>query len=297
MSIQWPLVLFSTLAGCGGALMIFACIAEYAAVGYKSRCRSTIISLILLVCGGVFSIMHLAQPANVMAAAANLGSFSAISMELIFLALTFVLVLVYAILLKKGDASTSHKGIALCCAISGALLALVTGSGYVIPAMPAWNTPLLPLAYLGSACAMGAFLFVLLLASEVADANIVKRFSQYTLIIAIISACLMVGYAFSIGAAPYQDHTGLTLGFVLSGAAAPLFWLGIVACGSVLTIVAAAKMRRADDDTDGKGSKSLTTMAIAGFTGSAVGAICLRCLMWMVGIGLYESLSRVVIGH
>ena len=83
MSIQWPLLVFSLLAGSGGALLAFTGVAEATGVAKKTRNAAVACALVLLVVGGCASVVHLAQPANIMAAAANVFSFSGISVELI----------------------------------------------------------------------------------------------------------------------------------------------------------------------------------------------------------------------
>ena len=79
MDIQWPLVVFGLLAGCGGATLAFVGLSEFLGIGRNARRPAALAALALLMVGGCASVAHLAQPANIMAAAANVLSLSGIS--------------------------------------------------------------------------------------------------------------------------------------------------------------------------------------------------------------------------
>ncbi len=103
MEIQWPLVIFGLLAGCGGATIAFIGISEILGVGKKARIPAAIAAIILLIVGGCASVLHLGQPANIMAAAANVFSFSGISVEMIALGLNVIVAVVYLLLARSGN--------------------------------------------------------------------------------------------------------------------------------------------------------------------------------------------------
>ena len=67
MAIQWPLLIFSLLAGCGGVTLASAGVAELLGVAKKTRFIAVVVALVLLIVGGCASVLHLAQPANIMA--------------------------------------------------------------------------------------------------------------------------------------------------------------------------------------------------------------------------------------
>ena len=97
MAIQWPLVIFSLLAGAGGALLAFVGLSGVLGLAKKARVPAAVGALVLLVVGGCASVAHLAQPANIMAAAANVFSFSGISVELIMLGVNAIVAAAKAI--------------------------------------------------------------------------------------------------------------------------------------------------------------------------------------------------------
>lgn len=86
MDIQWPLVLFSLIAGTGGSLFAFVALSELVGGKDKTRFAATVTALVLIVVGGCLSMLHLASPQNAFAALTNIFSFSGISIELMLLA-------------------------------------------------------------------------------------------------------------------------------------------------------------------------------------------------------------------
>ena len=85
MDIQWPLVLFSLIAGTGGSLFAFVALSELVGGKGKTRFAATVTALVLIVVGGCLSMLHLASPQNAFAALTNIFSFSGISIELMLL--------------------------------------------------------------------------------------------------------------------------------------------------------------------------------------------------------------------
>ena len=159
MEIQWPLVLFSLIAGTGGSLFAFVALSELLGGKEKTRFAATVTSLVLIVAGGCLSMLHLASPQNAFAALTNIFSFSGISIELMLLGLTFVVALAYAIVVKRLRNALAAKALAVVGGILGLALGYFCGHGYVIEAQPTWMHESLPLAYFGTALACGAFAY------------------------------------------------------------------------------------------------------------------------------------------
>lgn len=59
MDIQWPLVLFSLIAGTGGSLFAFVALSELVGGKGKTRFAATVTALVLIVVGGCLSMLHL----------------------------------------------------------------------------------------------------------------------------------------------------------------------------------------------------------------------------------------------
>ena len=134
MEIQWPLVLFSLIAGTGGSLFAFVALSELLGGKEKTRFAATVTSLVLIVAGGCLSMLHLASPQNAFAALTNIFSFSGISIELMLLGLTFVVALAYAIVVKRLRNALAAKALAVVGGILGLALGYFCGHGYVIEA-------------------------------------------------------------------------------------------------------------------------------------------------------------------
>lgn len=262
MEIQWPLVIFSLLAGCGGATLAFAGLSTVLSVGEKARVPAVICALVLLVAGGCASVLHLGQPANIMAAATNIFSFSGISIELIMLGLNVVVAIVFLVL-ARGENAGGIKVVGVVGLVTGLVMAFAVGNGYVMVAQPAWNTPVLPLAYLGSGLAMGATLFAALMVGTKADTAELKKVIPYVVASALVQTVAFLAYAFVIG-------------FAVD---ALLFWGGALLVGSIGAVVCAALMSKTPN------------LAYAAVVCAVIGGICFRALMWLVGTGYLDLFS------
>ena len=157
--IQWPLVLFSMLAGCGGCCFAFAGVAGALGESTTVTLWATGISLVLVVVGAVCSMMHLATPRHAFAAVTHLLSFSGISVELIMLGVVSALMAAYGAACLWFDNELARLVLGIAGAVAGVVLAFVTGHGYLISSKPTWNTKKLPLAYTGTALVAGGFLY------------------------------------------------------------------------------------------------------------------------------------------
>lgn len=268
MEIQWPLVIFSLLAGCGGVTLAFAGLSAVLGIGEKARVPAAICSLVLLVVGGCASVLHLGQPANIMAAATNIFSFSGISVELIMLGASVIVALIF-LLLARGDNAGGVKAVGVIGIVVGLVMAFVVGNGYVMVAQPHWNTPMLPLAYLGSGLAMGATLFASLMVATKAAVADVKKIMPYVVAATALQAIAFIAYA-------------AVISFAVD---ALLFWGGALLVGSVGALVCAVLMPKTP------------TLAYAAFVCALIGGICLRALMWLVGTGYLAFFDMAAAYH
>lgn len=272
MAIQWPLLIFSLLAGCGGVTLASAGVAELMGIGKKTRFIAVVVALVLLVVGGCASVLHLAQPSNIMAAAANVFSFSGISVELIMLGLNVIVGAVYLVIVGRGGSTSAAKAMGVIGIVTGLIMAFVVGNGYVMEAQPLWNTPTLPLAYLGSGLACGATLFASLMTARGEDAADVAKFGTIALVAAVIEAVTFLAY-------------GAVIGFACDAA---VYWGGAIVVGCAGAIACAVVARK-------------TPAAWYGACACAlVGGIAIRAVMWMIGTGFIDGFaaaaSRVVLG-
>ena len=266
MAIQWPLVIFSLLAGAGGALLAFVGLSEVLGLAKKARVPAAVGALVLLVVGGCASVAHLAQPANIMAAAANVFSFSGISVELIMLGVNAIVAVAY-VLTARGESANATKIVGIVGIVTGVAMTFVVGNGYVMEAQPNWNTPTLPFAYLGSGLATGGALFATLMAALKTDEADFRGIMPWVLGATVVQLVAFLAYGFAIGFA----------------ADVLLYWGGAVIVGSVGAIACAAFIAKA------------STMAYATLVCAVVGGICLRALMWLVGTGFLDAFGTAAV--
>jgi len=263
MDIEWPLVLFTVIAGSGAGILAFAGLGEFLGASKKARFVGAILSLILLVVGGCFSLLHLENPANFMAAAANMFSFSPISLELIFLGLGVIVAIIYLVLVNRE--SGASKALGVIGIVVGVVFAYVSGHGYeVIAVRPAWATPTLTLSYALSALALGGFLFLALQMAFKDEAASTKKTALAVLVVAILETVLYLAYG---ALSPIGDN-------------AALFWIGAVLVGGVLAVVAGLLVYL---------KKSATTMVYVGVVAVLVGAVVFRVVMWLAGSAYLPS--------
>ncbi|MDR2492296.1 MAG: dimethyl sulfoxide reductase anchor subunit [Coriobacteriales bacterium] len=266
MEIQWPLVLFTLVAGAGAGTLAAAGAGEFLGAGRRARFLAGVIALILLVAGGLCSLAHLGQAGNVMAAVTNLGSFSGISLELIALAVAVVVALVYVLVAgREGGASkvVGVLGIAV-----GLAFAYLSGHGYeAVASRPAWAVLPLSLSYLLSSVATGAFVFVALQRLQGDDADAARTPVLLATIVAALSAVSYVIYAVMV---PLGDSVAL-------------FWGGAVLVGGVVAAAAGvfAYMR---------GSAAVVWLALIA---ALAGGLAFRVVMWMAGSAYLPNLFDI----
>lgn len=264
--IQWPLVLFSMLAGCGGCCFAFAGVAGALGESTTVTLWATGISLVLVVVGAVCSMMHLATPRHAFAAVTHLLSFSGISVELIMLGVVSALMVAYGAACLWFDNELVRLVLGMAGALAGVVLAFVTGHGYLISSKPTWNTKKLPLAYTGTALVAGGFLYAVV---SVATGGVWAMELPVKLLLAV---CAVFS---AVAVAAYLGH----LGMQTAKKNPTLFWVGIVVCGLVVPLACAAILLAPLP------SMAFVAVAAVGFVAAMAGGLSLRMLMWIVGAG------------
>lgn len=264
--IQWPLVLFSMLAGCGGCCFAFAGVAGALGESTAVTLWVTGISLVLVVVGAVCSMMHLATPRHAFAAVTHLLSFSGISVELIMLGVVSALMAAYGAACLWFDNELARLVLGIAGAVAGVVLAFVTGHGYLISSKPTWNTKKLPLAYTGTALVAGGFLYAVV---SVATGGVWAMELPVKLLLAV---CAVFS---AVTVAAYLGH----LGMQTAKKNPTLFWVGIVVCGLVVPLACAAILLAPLP------SMAFVAVAAVGFVAAMAGGLSLRMLMWIVGAG------------
>ena len=240
----------------------------------------TIVAFVLVVVGAICSMMHLATPKHAFAAVTHLLSFSGISVELIMLGVVCALMALFAGSIVFIGNATATLVLGMLGALSGVVLAFVTGHGYLISSKPTWNTKKLPLAYTGTAAVAGGFLYVAIAGFAGADPAIVRALCWILLGCVAFSAVFSVAWLRHLGADRVRQNLALCR------------W-GIVVCGLVIPVAAAVLGDHAHQ------------CALRGRCGlrsrhSVCGWHRLRVLMWVVGAGFlffFEEAQANRSGH
>ena len=273
MAIQWPLVLFSLLAGAGGAMLAFAGLSQLLGGSRTVRRRAAWCALALFVIGGLCSVAHLASPLNAISAVTNLLSFSGISIELMLLGASFIAGAAYLVLTREEGRDGAVRVVAVLAVIFGVAIGFFCGHGYVIDAQPTWSTETLPLA-------LGAFAYALVAAATKTPAG--KAASAEELGGKLWPAVLVCAVVDAVGILAY----GLFLGLDAVAAQGVLFWGGAVACGVVGVLACAIAGMTA------LAAKAPAALAVAGVACAAIGGVALRMLMWACATGYLNLFSH-----
>lgn len=275
MEIQWPLVLFSLLAGTGGSLFAFVGLSEFLGGSSKVRDAGSVVAIALIVLGGCFSVLHLASPLHAISAVTNLLSFSGISIELMLLGANFVVMLAYILVRKRSNATTPVKVLAVLGIVFGLMLGFFCGHGYVIDAQPTWNSETLPLAYLGTSLACGAFLYGTIVALKGDEKEFGGKLGVFTLGAAIVGAIGLVAYV-------------VFLGIDAASSQALVLWGGVIALGIVATLAIGAL------GAFGGGKMPAIAVGVSGLACAFVGGLAVRSLMWLCATGYIDLFSHTV---
>lgn len=252
MEVAWSLVLFTVLSGCGGWLLAAIAIDEFTGAG-KANFKAGIVGLVLLAVGGAASVTHLAHPENIFAAFNH--PTSGIFVEAVLIAIAGVFAIAYLVTYERNK--TARRACIAIAAIAGVVLSFMVGDSYVMSSCANWDTPLLPLAYLGTTMAPGIALYCAL-AKGLDGGKDLKTFSILLAVAGAVAAVTSLLYVMHIASVPQVTAPGYG-GAVIIGGIAPL----------VLGAVAAARPQL--------GAWLPAVACVCG----VVGAICLRACMWM----------------
>ena len=261
IGIQWPLVLFTLIAGAGFGLLATAGLAQLAAEpGKKTKQIALIGAIVLLGVGGLMSVFHLAHPERFMGAIANLLSFSGIALELLGLAFGGVAALVFLLVVSMEN-KAGEKVLAVCSILIGVAASFLQGYAYFeVAAQPGWHQIALAFGYLFTSLALGALAYAAIAAGRAEDEAGLRLIGKVACGLAVLAVVADAVYAAGLGGAGLLEGDAvlfavLSLAFALvtAGAAA---WFAFKA--------------------------PALPLAVAGVLAGVGGALCVRLLMWAV---------------
>lgn len=270
MSIQWPLVLFTVLAGMGAALYAAAIIGLLGRKSPAPRLSNntatvvTVISIVLLVVGGTASAFHLSHVENMFKALNH--PTSGIFMEALFLGILIVLMVVFIVVLKRQhdgaeDPSTAVKAVGGITALISLAYLFILGSSYMMPSRPAWNTFLLPLTFATTAAVAGFSLYLFLTGLLREDETIASNAGLMLVVVSALSVLATAAYAIGYGS--------------LFGSSLGLYVILVILAGSIVPLVCGfmAKGRPG----------SATTLGLVALVCGLLGCFGSRSVMWLSG--------------
>ncbi|MDR1422424.1 MAG: hypothetical protein LBI64_06130 [Coriobacteriales bacterium] len=287
MEVQWSLIVFT----------LFACIASgvfagqglLALLGKSERLQkpALAVSLGALVVGGIVSFTHLQHWERAFNGFGNLSS--GITQELIGIVVMFVLIVIYFVVLRRG---TVPKWAGILAIIGGLGFVLVVASSYMMPARPAWSTPLLHVFYLAQMVVSGGATLWLIAAVLKADDTLVvsARITAIGGVCVVVSLIAYALYASSLSlpmVGNYFDPTDPTKpmvavaglgGELLAGGLAAYFWGALVVGGAIAAILGFLKWNRAEGNFG---------FAAAALVCALAGGLAFRAALYLIGVSAY----------
>ena len=264
MEIQWTLVFFTLLACMGCGLFTAIAVVGLGKAGFVSK-QGVLAALIMLAIGGFISLFHLAHPFKAFNVLTNLHT--EFGKELLLIAVVGILMIIY--LVKIDTVSNSaRKLICVLGIIFSVWMAFQAGVTYVLVARSSWNTFLLPLVYLASACTLGCIAFGLIV--KASDQVLAKmRLASFAAIIA--QGILSLAYV-SVSYTAMADTS-----FFASSSGFGVFWICVLLCGVILPFVLLFPHHKI--------SKWKSALPLA-FCCVIIGGIAFRAMMYMLGTDL-----------
>ena len=268
MDIQWSLVLFTALTGMGGWLFFFICLNVFVRKTDKGAFAGTATALALTVVGGLASVTHLSHPDRMLGALQH--PTSGIFTEALLVGLLAIVMIAFLVMLRRGIDGGALKAVAVVGMALGALMSFMAGQSYLMSAIAAWNTELLPLGYLGTAAASGAAAYLVLIAAQKADENACSLYGLMTLAAGCVALITVLAYG-AVAGAFAGDAAPMTIAAAAFGGVAP------IACGFLAR----------------KKPGSAVALGAVALIAALIGSIAFRCAMWVIGAGLYDFFGLI----
>ena len=296
MELQWPLIIFTTLVAWSAGLFGTQALMAVFGVGKRAQVPAWVASAVLLAAGGIAVFFHLEHWERIFNGFGHLTS--GITQELIAIVVLAVVAVAYLATMRKSDDGASvPKQLAWLSVALSAVLVAVMAHSYTMAARPAWDSVLWILYVLGNACVLGPVTFLLVLAAvpprdQPAEraAEVGAPASRTALVGAAANAAAALAFAASLQLSAgsfasvglYFDPTHPTKAMADAaatvGAQAPLLWLGAVAVGALVPLVAAVL---------GKRTKNWKLWAPVAIVAALVGAVCMRAVFYNLGLSVF----------
>lgn len=291
MDLQWPLIIFTAFVSWSAGLFATQSVLALKGEGRKAQLPALMTSLVILAVGGIAVFFHLEHWERIFNGFGHITS--GITQELICVVLMVIVMVIYfATLRKSKEKGTVSKPVAIAGVITAALLVIIAGASYLMPARPAWSNPGEVLSLLGNACILGPATMMVIMGVCAKDEPISETALPKVLLIgAIINVATTLLYlammAFSTGSlveySYYADPSYMVAPMVSAENANP--FAGSALIMSIAAIVAAIVAAAAPFLGKIKGNWMAAGAVSAAF--GLVGAIALRMVFYTVGFSMF----------
>lgn len=295
MELQWPLILFTFFNCLAGGIFLMQGLLMCLGRGKKMQMASLVAALVSLAVGGLAVFMHLQHWERMFNGFGHITS--GITIELIFVVLFGVALVVYFLMMRRAEDGAAPKWCGIMAIVVGLALPTATGTSYLMPALPVWDTPLLPIYYVVNTLLLGGLgSMVIAAALRVGDASdVCVKMSlvgaALCLVITVVYAAVINGMSDKFTDVQYYfdptlpdvgmvDVPAIT-GAILSGSLALAFWLGNVVVGCAGPAALALLSMKGKLQTEG--TQGLV-VAGAALVCAIVGSIVWRCLLYVVAV-------------
>jgi DMSO reductase anchor subunit len=198
-SNEWPLVFFTLLSQISmgivlAGLVVFAFGRNSAGAGHFELKRLVIFAaLIIMAIALLLSFLHLAKPQHAVFALQNVSA-SYLSREILLVTLFFLLLLAtWSSLRFQFISSRMFNYLYLAAFVASLFMIWTMAKLYMVPTIPAWNTPVTLLQFFNSALLLGAAVFLLIMmVAKNGISGIESKQQVFTILFTMISVGVFI---------------------------------------------------------------------------------------------------------
>lgn len=289
MELQWPLIIFTTLIAWSAGLFGTQALMAFVGAGKKAQMPAWICSAALLVVGSIAVVFHLQHWERIFNGFGHLTS--GITQELIAILVLAIVTVVYLVMMRKfEDGASVPKWLAGVSVVMCVVLVIVMAHSYMMTARPAWDSVLWLLYVLGNSCILGPVAMAIIMAVK---GDELKAIGLPALIGAIIAVLTVAAFAIFLSMSGgsftdmgyYYDPTHPTkamtdVASLISGQI-PLLWIGAVAVGGLIPLIAAFIGSKKNDAAAWKLWGTIAVIA------AVIGAVCMRVVFYELGLSVF----------
>ncbi len=293
MEIQWPLILFTFFNCLAAGIFLMQGVLTLAGKGKSMQLASCVSAIVALAIGGLAVFFHLQHPLRMLNGFGHITS--GITIELIFVIVFAIAVVLYFLMARRAEDGVAPKWCAVVAIVVSVALPFATGDSYLMPAIPVWNTMLLPVYYVVATVMLGG-LAALVIAGATKCDDAVKLSATLALIGSVALAVVSVIYAVMISGMGdqytemeyYFDPTlpdvamrkaEQITGAILGGELAVGFWLGAIVVGCAVPAVVSFLVMTGKIAAD-----KVLVAAVVALVCAIIGTLVWRVLLYEVAV-------------